>query len=315
MVHLVKECSRILCVFIVVWLSSCAQPLFAQTDSDAPSGATLDQIWLQPRVSNAAENESWYPGPIQSMRGTINQFDATSLEWVDIGEVIETQIASDRVIWISPAGFDQLEGPMVELYRQGKYAESLGQLRQVLGQRPAVWRQQWITMLAANAAWRSGRSKIALELVSQLDRRPLPPMVTAWLPIAWKRGGQQQDAAREAEARLEDPSEAVRLVAASWLISGPKREQAAGVVKQLTSSQRRDISALAEAVLWRTATPPQVLQYAETWEQKLDRMPLVLQRGPTRALADLWQAAGRSEDAKRLNWAIELTPIHPGLGE
>ena len=48
--------------------------------------------------------------------------------------------------------------------------ESLTKLPDVLKERPPVWRQQWITMLASVAAWKSGRSKICLELVSQLDR-------------------------------------------------------------------------------------------------------------------------------------------------
>ena len=304
---------------LAVWIHGAGHS-WAQTEpppAESAAAPALDQLWLQPRRPPSAEQGSWFPQAIQSVRGEVKRFDAQSLEFVPIGEVIETQIASERVVWVSPANFDSLEAPIVELYRAGRYAESLSQLRPILEKRPAVWRQQWITMLAANAAYRSGRCNIALELVSQLDRRPLPPMVSAWLPIAWKRGVQSADAISEAEKKLDDASasEAVRLVAASWLLSTAKRSEAAAVIKQLTASKRRDIGLLARSLLWRTASPPQVKQYATEWESQLDQMPMVYQTGPTRALADLFQAAGLSDDAKRLNWALELVPIHPRLGD
>ncbi|MEM8665921.1 MAG: hypothetical protein AAGG48_00290 [Planctomycetota bacterium] len=280
-------------------------------NATASRNVAADRVWLQPRLSTSNDvSDSWFAPGIQTIVGKVNRYDAQVLEIERIDSTDLTQISPDRVIWIQSAGFKQLEQPMVDLYAAGDYATSLTKLRAILEQRPAVWRQQWITMLAANAALRSGRSEIAINLVSQLDRRPLPPVVIAWLPIAWKRGVSASGVVEQAAPRLTDSSEAVRLVAASWLISSAKRNDAITVLKQLRQSERREIALLAEALLWRTASPPDVKRSAEQWEKRLSAMPLVLQPGPTQTLADQFQAVGLSADAERLRWSMELTPIH-----
>ncbi len=286
------------------------QPVFAQADSQRAD--SLDRVWVQPPPSTG-QTASWFPPAVRSVEGQILRFDSAQMEIVVQGASSASRLASERVVWVQPAGFESLEGPMVDLYRKGEFADSLSRLPATLEQRPPIWRQQWITMLAANAAWKSRRSKIALDLVSQLDRRPLPSSAVAWLPIAWQRGVQSAEAMRDAEPRLSDPSEAVRLVAASWLLSSSKRNDAAAVLKQLVASDRDEIATLAGSLLWRTASPPEVQRLARKWEQQLADMPMVFQPGPTRALADQLEAAGMAENAKRLRWAMELTPIHPSF--
>jgi hypothetical protein len=166
-------------------------------------------------------------------------------------------------------------------------------------------------MLAANAAWKSGRGKIALELVSQLDLRPLPPVAVAWLPVAWRGGVQPPEAVSEAKNRLSDPSPAVQLVAASWLLSSSDRSRAAAVLHRLQTHDRREIAQLAAVLLWRIATPPTVIESVESWRTKIDTLPMVLQVGPTKTLIDKLKSAGQTEPARRLQWSLDLTPIHP----
>ena len=303
-------------VFLVFLLGGIG-PFFAQVgfaQADSPSAESLDRVWVQPPPSTG-QTASWYPPAVRSVKGKILRFDSAQLEIVAQGASSASRLASERVLWIQPAGFELLEGPMAELYRKGDFADTLSKLPATLEQRPSIWRQQWITMLAANAAWKSRRSKIALDLVSQLDRRSLPPLAVAWLPIAWQRGVQSSEAIRDAEPRLSDPSEAVRLVAASWLLSSAKRNQAVAVLKQLVTSDRKEISSLAGPLLWRIASPPEIQRLARQWEQQLAELPMVFQPGPTRALADQLEAAGMAADAKRLRWATELTPIHPSFGD
>ncbi len=289
---------------------------WSQAQSVSQNGAAVDRVWVQPRETfGDQEAETWYPASIQTITGQVTAFDAEHLEIIDASDGVTKRLAADRVIWIQPAGFESLEGPMVQRYQSGQFAESLNQLPEVLKQRPSIWRQQWITMLAANAAWKSGRSKIALELVSQLDRRPLPPAVLTWLPIAWRRGVPSADSVTEAETRLSDASQAVRLVAASWLLASAKRQEATVTIQQLAASDRADMARLATALLWRTASPPQVQQSARQWDRQLNELPLVLQPGPTLALIDQFQAAGLSDEAKHLQWSVELVPVHPRYGD
>lgn len=269
-----------------------------------------DRIWLQPQRPTSTESD-WYPRAIEVREGQVIVFDAKQLKILCTGDEAETVIASARVIWIEPDPVSDLEREAAELFEQGEHAASLLKLPEILKQRPPVWRQQKITMFAAVNAWLSGRASIALELVGQLDRRPLPLAVIAWLPVAWENGAQSAETCGAAKQRLEDPSAAVRLVAASWLLSSPDRNQAIDVLKALQQDTRVEISRLAEVLLWRTTPPPQVGDAAVQWQQRLDALPMVLQPGPTKTIIDKLNSAGLSERAEPLQWSLELVPIRP----
>lgn len=269
-----------------------------------------DRIWLEPKRPTSFESD-WNARGVQKVTAKIIEFDGTKISYVVTGDEAETVASSARVLWIERGDVDDLEAEAIQFFADGQYSESLTKLPIILKQRPPVWRQQWLTMMAANAAWKSRRSKIALELVSQLDRRPLPLMTISWLPIAWKNGTQPSDAIAQAKQRLEDPSLAVQLVAASWLLSSANRSEAIDTLKTLQRGPKPNIAALAEALLWRSATPPQVTQQYKSWQKKIDGMPMVLQTGPTITLIDKLRSAGLSDAADPLQWSLELTPIHP----
>lgn len=284
----------------------------AQTNSAGADAAdSLDRIWIEPPPRVSSESD-WYPRSIAVRLGEIKQFDAESLRIVFAGDEAETLIAADRVVWIERAGSSQQERAAVAMFREGNYAESLRPLLDVLAERPPVWRQQSLSMMAAYAAWRSSRERIALEVVDQLDERPLPPLTLAWLPIDWS-GERSSAAARDlAVARLDDASPAVRLVSASWLLSGATRGQAIAVLQSLsTAAERPQIARLAACLQWRVAAPPEVKASSEKWRTQLDEMPLALQVGPTLTLIDKWRAAGNAEAARQLEMSLQLTPPIP----
>lgn len=274
------------------------------------SASAADHVWLEPQRPTSTQSR-WYPRAIERLSGDVRAFDGKVLRILVTGDEAETTVSAHRVLWIERDDSTDAETEAIRLYVEGDFGKSLSRLPSVLQQRPPVWRQQWISMLAACAAWKSGRSKIALELVGQLDRRPLPPLAIAWLPVAWQNRAQPADAVTEAKERLSDPSAAVQLVAASWLISSPHRSQAVDALKQLRSHPRAELARLADVLLWRTATPPQVIESSENWQRKIDALPMVLQTGPTRTMVDKLRASGQSDAAEHLQWSLDLTPIHP----
>ncbi|WP_442508293.1 hypothetical protein SH528x_007258 [Novipirellula sp. SH528] len=277
------------------------------------TGAWADKVWLEPTRPTAAQSD-WYPQAIQTHMSEIIALDAKQLTMRMAGDEKESLFAAHRVIWIEPADVGEKQAGAIKLFEQKKYDMALRGLLDSLSERPPVWRQQWLSMVAAQAAWRSSRGAIALELVSQLDRRPLPPITLAWLPIAWRNqrgisGAATTDAALN---RLDDPSAAVRLVAASWLLSTNRREAATGTLKTLSADNARPVIArLAETVLWRTTPPPEVAAAAARWQERLDALPIVLQVGPTVAIVELLSNANQDEAAERLKLSLELTPPHP----
>ncbi len=272
--------------------------------------ARADQVWIEPPRPTSLQSD-WYPRAIETHSGSVEQFDHEQLRLKPESGAEPLVFAATRVLWIDPDQISDLEAESLQLFARGEYSSSLVKLPAILAAKPPVWRQQWITMSAAVAAWKSGRADISLELVSQLDRRPLPPLVIAWLPIAWTNRRLPANVIDAAVARLADPSPVVQLVAASWLLSSPQRNQAMVVLKQLETQKRKEIAKFARILSWRAASPPEVIESSADWEAAIDSLPMVWQTGPLTMLIDKLRSANQLESANRLRWSLELTPILP----
>lgn len=279
------------------------------TYSDGISAA--DRIWLEPSRSKVGQGD-WYPRSIEVFSGSVVALDAEQFRVIPAGQNAETVKSAARVLWVEPEQVSDLEKSLINFFKQGKYTQSLSGLPAALKSRPPVWRQQWLTMLSANSAWLGGRAPVALELVGQLDRRSLPAMVLAWLPIAWENGAQPPLVVRAAKERAQDSSAAVRLVAASWLLSSAARNQGLQIINELVkdSETSKDISQLARILSWRVTPPPQVAALRATWEKQIAALPMAMQTGPSRLLLNKLRASGQAEEAKRLQLSLELTPVY-----
>ena len=275
-----------------------------ETDS-----ATPDRIWVVPTGSD--DENRWYPEPIRQLRGKVLEYGPQAMKFMRVGGDTAESLPAQRILWVEPGQRSEFEGRGLKLFAAGRFGEALPVLIDAIGTRPPVWHQQWLSMVAAQSAWRSSRSEVALELVSQIDRRPITPLVLAWLPVDWGAGPASRAAADAAAARLSNPSPAVRLVAASWVLK-TERGRATQVLRLLALERERPwIAKLAAVLLWRTAPPPEVGVSREKWRAEVDALPLVLQVGPTVTLMDRLDAAGQRDAAAELRRSLRLTRPHP----
>lgn len=296
---------------LVLMLCLTPAPLFmwgwSQGASDA-SIAPLDQVWIEPPPQ--PEN-SWYPNAIRHVRLRVTEFGPKLLTGQRDANSVAQQWPAERVVWIQPGEMSEFESRGLQLFEAGKHGEALPVLIDAIGKRPPVWRQQWLSMVAAQAAWRSGRAEIALELVTQIDRLPFPPLVLSWMPIHWGTSPVPANAVAAAESRLLGASPAVQLVAASWLL--PRRPgQSTQVLRILAASEENPhIASLAKILLRRTAPPDEVRDRGARWKREIETLPMVLQVGPTVLLMNKYRAAGESAQAASLRLSLELTAPHP----
>ena len=265
-------------------------------------------IWLAPSTSET-RGSNWYPAAIQKQQGQVVQFDRDAIVITDPKTSRSRRLASSRVLWIEADDQTDREKNIRSFFEEGRDTDVLSGLSDVLNERPPVWRQQWLTMVAAVSAWRTKRGKVALELISQLDQRPLPLMILAWLPIAWTNQITAEPLVADALARLSDPSPIVQLIASSWLLSSVHRNIASEKIKELITSERTEVAQLASALLWRVATPEQVKKSAEDWRDEIDRMPLMLQGGPLVLLKSKLRSSGEVTAAEHLQWSIDVAPL------
>lgn len=279
-------------------------------------------VRLTPSATIAdAGGSRWYPRSLSTLTGLIVQFDAEQIELRGSDQSVPTRYASDRVVDVALTSVPEDQAAAIDQFKQENYSAALPALVRSISDRdadsrPAVWRQQWLSMLAAQAAMRSGRGEIAIELVKQLDARPLPLIVWALLPVDWtgKAGNELQQAALQG-ARAD--SAAVKLVAASWLLRSPEYRSAAETALRRLADQtdRPALAHIAGMLLWRTKSPVELQANILRWENEIGDLPMSLQAGPMASLLHVSRQVGLGEVARK--WELILrhaAPVwHPDL--
>lgn len=303
-------------MLLVAWLGLFAvDSVSAQRVADAPH-----TVRLAP-AGGSGDAATWFPDAIETVSGTIVQFDADQIAIRLADQELATRFASDRVIevLVNAAAEDQVAA--MEQFKQGAFDAALPALIRSISEpdaetRPPVWRQQWLSMLAAQAAMRSGRGEIAIELIGQLDERPLPLIVLALLPLDWK-GTAGEPLQQAAVAGARSPSPAVKLVAASWLLRSTKYRAAAetAIERLATQTERPQLARLAQQLRLRTLSPPEVKANVDRWERQLQALPIVLQTAPMVSLANTCRQLGLAERTRKWDLIIRhASPTwHPDL--
>ncbi|MEO1528114.1 MAG: hypothetical protein AAFX06_22000 [Planctomycetota bacterium] len=287
--------------------------------SSVQAQGTSQRIRLAPRPDS--NRERWYPQPITTRIGEVVAFDNAQLAVILNGEAAPTRFPAERVLDIHSDEVPQDQREALDAFEKGDYTEAMkGFIASISNkdatERPPVWRQQWISMMAAQAAWRSGRGEIALELIEQLDKRPLPPLVWALLPIDWVGTVKTQPIFEAAAKRARSESLAVKLVAASWLLGSTKyRGAAESAIVRLVNLKAPTISPLAAQLRWRTKTPVELRDEWPQWQSQIEALPMPLRSGPMLSLAVTTRTAGLADVARRQALILETAAPswHPDL--
>ncbi len=273
--------------------------------------AEVDRIAYLP-VSSDRQQDTWLAQPLLKLSGAIESFDAQQLEITVSGETQPTRIRTERIVWVQPGWDDEDARTGVEAYQAGDWPQAIARMLAALKKRPPVWRQEWLSVKLANAAMEAGRYPAAFELIAQLDRKPLPLPMVGQLPITWS--GRTSDAGliAAAKAKLNAAEPLARLAAASVLLTTAEAPTAQRVLEALAGDAGRPLVAkLADAQLWRMATPVETARSAERWQEKADGLPPATFTGPLAVIADRLQAAGESERAVELWLAVALLSPDP----
>lgn len=283
----------------------------------APSAA--HQLFLAPSATaqQTPRNQRWFPIPVNSIRGQILELNDKQAKIQVPGKVQVDTYAANRVIHVRLANTPDDQIKALALYDQRQFSAALPAIVKAVsepqnGQRAPVWRQQWLSMLAARAAMHGNRGSVAIELVRQLDQRPLPAMTLGLLPIVWDWSDTSALVQPAVKAAGSD-SLAVKLVAASWLMrSQDYRDAAKSALQRLAAqTQRPTIATLAKQLLWQLKTPVQIQSDFESWETEVEALPMPLQTGPIIGLATTLRRMGQNEASQRWSKALELAAPAP----
>jgi hypothetical protein len=281
------------------------------TRADTPN----DIVWVAPPAVND-DIQPFTPRRLMRRTGVVQSIDDRTLVFVATGETTASQIPSDRVVWAEPDFADPETEAAVRTYREGDFKAAIPLLLESVTRRPTVWRAQWLSMHLWQAAYQAERYPATLELVTQIDARPIPAFVVGGLPIHWageRPSAPALEAARNALALADRPG-ATKLVAASWLLGQPNDQMAVSTLQTLVLQKERPLVAqLATMLLYRKTPPPELISQKRDWSQKLTKLPMTAQSGPVTLLADRVEAAGNAAEAVELFLTVGLTSTRPHM--
>lgn len=164
----------------------------------------------------------------------------------------------------------------------GRLATAIELLQQGLEQETRPWAQQIIRaklLVALDASGQpGGAANVFLQLISADPQTHFAYLV----PLPWSGAG--NSLAQPAKRWIGSNNLFVSLMGASWLLSGPDREQAIQVLEALANDIDPRVKALATAQLWRIRTQVNSRQ-VELWQRLVDEMPREFQPGPRLVLA------------------------------
>ena len=113
---------------------------------------------------------------------------------------------------------------------------------------------------------------------------------------------------RQLEELLDSKQLVPQLIAASWSLSGGQRTEAIKRLKALASDINPEISALAEAQLWKTRVKT-TAEGLESWKNRIRAMPESVRAGPYFILAG--GLAGNNQIDEAALAYLRIPILHP----
>lgn len=280
-----------------------------------------DQLWyLPPQGSEKSKSQDWLPQPFRQITGQVKDFAGGKVRIVSTSNPqrpISMSVDFPRVIWIEPdwnregaalaKAFDSL--------RNGDAQTAMPVINQYVRTTKSAWRQRIAYGTLMQAAADTKNYRAALLIAVGFHNAAPPDYLYAMLPVAWAQI--DRDASRDATAMamLAHENPAVRLVAASWVYSGPNRQRADTTLANLSNDSTIPLIArMADAVRWRSVAGPKVLESLPRWESKLAGLPIAIQPGPMTTIAERLETNGASDAALKWWLAVEHFGKRTGNG-
>ncbi len=283
--------------------------------------AAADAVWYLPPAASSVGQTGWLPQPLRKLSGTIESFQQGKLQIVvadasSVEGLARRELDDDRIVWIQVdwSGEGAEVQQAFEDFNNRQFAACLKPMGEYVKRAKPRWRQLIAYGYLMNAAAAVDKHSAALAIAAGFHAAAPPACFYSLLPIAWTRPPINAARDQAAVAGLQHADPAVRVIAASWLLTGTNRQRADAVLARASNDPTDPLLArLADAIRWRTAAGPEVAASLATWERKVDQLPIAVQAGPMTAIADRLQASGRGEEA--LAWWLSVAELGKQPGE
>lgn len=267
------------------------------------------RVWYEP-LPPMSNQTGFLPRSLIEAKGEIVDFTAEAVRIQQANVRQADSIAAQRIVWIAPDWQIAEAASGMKAFEEGDYPAAIQQLTQALPQRPPVWQQQWILAHLTAAAHQVGKHAEALQLIGLLQQSNPPSFMLGLMPIHWTNRPLPASAVAAARQAIGAEDPAVRLVAASWLLSSAEDRVIAERTLDAIVNQRDAmvLARMAAFVRWRRTPVPQIAAASERWIAAVDQLPIALQGGPLLFIADRFDAIGSTAEAKE--WYLKVALLH-----
>ena len=118
------------------------------------------------------------------------------------------------------------------------------------------------------------------------------------IPLSWSASGAKSPPESDTAKWMEAKNNLLRLLGASWQLSGSQRGKAVTVLENLASDSDPRIAQLAATQLWRTRVFSAKQPDVERWQRQIESIDSKLRAGPLVVLADAQQRNGLAKQAQ-----------------
>lgn len=259
--------------------------------SDAPHGATTafgeDVVTIRTGRAGQESTRRIFGTIVDLRGGRMTVFRSGREESFDTSKIIRYETTHLP---------QQIEGD--RLFRARNYPAALTQYREAVEREKRNWVRREILAAMTTCRRNLGQFDVACEtflIVYEADKQTRHLNA---IPLAWRSERAPPPLASRAEEWLRaDEEGAAQLMAASWLLSGPRRAQAVSALQSLTDNKDKRIAQLAQAQLWRTKLVTARETEAPVWEAFVERIPEDLRAGPYFMLGQLLSRLKKPEQA------------------
>lgn len=244
--------------------------------------------------------DRWSPRELFEDEGIVLEWNQQKLVLVRPNAQKESTIVGDYVARIEPYFGDEAGDKAHAAYRLHEFQTVLTQGKTAVATTDSKlhrWQRRLILAEMVDAATALGRTSDAGVLFAPLAKDNPPQLLMTTIPLPWGDDVLAADLGKIqglAEKWIEEEQEGLKLLGASWLLTGTKRSTAIQTLETLRSSKTPLISVYSKAQLWRTVPPSEILsdRYPK-WLAERDSVALPIQAGPTMLLADRLAQSGQ----------------------
>lgn len=254
--------------------------------------------WTEP---GSPSLQRWESRNVIEIEGVISDWTREKLTLVKPQGTGITTYPGDLVIGVDPGWKLEEFAAVHELFCQRRFQEVIkqGQAALLLAGAPR-WQQRLLVSEMVQSACALGQWSVAGRIFSFLVKDDPPDLLLASIPLPWSdevlTAG--TSVANEATKWLDDESQAMQLLGASWSISGELRTRSVQTLQSISQSDRLLLAGYAKSQLWRTVPPGEVLSTQQPqWYALRDSLPLPAQAGPTMLLAYRFEQSSQHDQA------------------